>query len=468
MINSNSVSLMTYPDSLGGNLANLNSLLEDQLKDFDSVHILPAYPSTADRGFCPVTHLQIDSKFGSNQDIINISKHTNLELDLISNHISDQSEQFQDVLSDGKNSKYFDLFLPFEKIYPDGASSTDLLKLTYLRSELPLRKHITKDNQELLLFQTFGKHQIDLNLDSEQTWTLLETYIQHLSKLGTKLVRLDAIEHIVKHKDFGIKLNPKTILAIDRLQSIITQNKMQVLLEAVGDLEFLQLITSKGNFCYDFALSDLILYTVLSGESKFLVNWLELTQTIRHNLINVLTNHDGFVFGKGKCGLPLEKILWLKQKVSSNSGPIVKLTSGLEAKNMNDMNINTTLLESLGKDKDRLILAMALQIFAPGIPQIYYHDLLMATNNSLEFERTGEGRSCLRSNFSLSEAKSRIEQYKVQEIFEIIKIRRENKVFTGKFESFGNSKGLTYLWTLGNDKLQIDFNLVEFSWSILS
>jgi len=35
-----------------------------------SVHLLPIYPSTGDRGFAPVTYQEVDPKFGEHRDAI--------------------------------------------------------------------------------------------------------------------------------------------------------------------------------------------------------------------------------------------------------------------------------------------------------------------------------------------------------------------------------------------------------------
>ena len=49
--------LLTYPDSLGGDLRTLAGLLEGPLSGlFRGVHILPPFPSSGDRGFAPVTY----------------------------------------------------------------------------------------------------------------------------------------------------------------------------------------------------------------------------------------------------------------------------------------------------------------------------------------------------------------------------------------------------------------------------
>ena len=53
----NKVQLITYPDSLGGNLKNLAFILDNYFADIfqGGIHILPPYPSSGDRGFAPIT-----------------------------------------------------------------------------------------------------------------------------------------------------------------------------------------------------------------------------------------------------------------------------------------------------------------------------------------------------------------------------------------------------------------------------
>src|SRR5690348_5893540 len=96
----NQVQLITYPDSLGGNLKTLNSVLLKFFSDIlkGGVHILPPFPSSGDRGFAPLTYLEIEPAFGTWEDIRNISKNFDVLLDLMVNHISRQSLYFQDFI----------------------------------------------------------------------------------------------------------------------------------------------------------------------------------------------------------------------------------------------------------------------------------------------------------------------------------------------------------------------------------
>ena len=80
---------------------------------------MPPFPSSGDRGFAPLTYMEIDPKFGSWEDIREIGEKYPVLLDLIINHISSKSSYFQDYLRNGYNSAYADLFIPIEKYWPD-------------------------------------------------------------------------------------------------------------------------------------------------------------------------------------------------------------------------------------------------------------------------------------------------------------------------------------------------------------
>src|SRR5829696_3189662 len=89
--------LLTYPDSLGGGLAPLDALLGGPLQGlFNGVHVLPPFPSSADRGFAPLTYREIDPRFGTWDDIRKIAEGHDVLLDLMINHLSRQSAEFQD------------------------------------------------------------------------------------------------------------------------------------------------------------------------------------------------------------------------------------------------------------------------------------------------------------------------------------------------------------------------------------
>jgi sucrose phosphorylase len=65
------------------------------------VHVLPFYPSSADRGFAPLTYKEVSPEFGNWDDIESMGDGLDLCMDFMVNHISAQSKEFQDFKEKG-------------------------------------------------------------------------------------------------------------------------------------------------------------------------------------------------------------------------------------------------------------------------------------------------------------------------------------------------------------------------------
>ena len=125
----NKVQLITYADRITGQDINaLTTLLHGPLEGvFGGVHLLPFYNPIdgSDAGFDPIDHSEVDSRIGTWDDIKALGKDHDLMADLIVNHVSAQSFQFQDVLAKGKASAFWDLFLTKEDVFPNGMSEAE-------------------------------------------------------------------------------------------------------------------------------------------------------------------------------------------------------------------------------------------------------------------------------------------------------------------------------------------------------
>jgi hypothetical protein len=98
----NRVQLSTYPDCIGKDMDSLESFINTHLKDVVSgIHVLPFYPSSADRGFAPVTYEEVDPDFGDWGSIARMSKGRDFCADFMINHISAQSKEFKDFEEKG-------------------------------------------------------------------------------------------------------------------------------------------------------------------------------------------------------------------------------------------------------------------------------------------------------------------------------------------------------------------------------
>lgn len=112
--------LNAYPDSLGGKLSDIVSLLEkSEFQDvFQSFYILPSiYHSDLDRGFSVIDY-GINEQLADKKDLENLKElGLNLKLDFILNHASVLSKQFQDVIKNGEKSEYKDFFINWNKFW---------------------------------------------------------------------------------------------------------------------------------------------------------------------------------------------------------------------------------------------------------------------------------------------------------------------------------------------------------------
>ncbi len=149
----NCVHLLTYANRLGGDrLEDLQRLLDGPLNGiFGGVHILPFfYPiDGADAGFDPIDHSLVDPRVGTWSDIAALSRTHEITADLIVNHISSKSHQFQDFLKNGDNSPYSGMFLTFGSVFPNGATEADLLRIYRPRPGLPFTTITLANGQEI-------------------------------------------------------------------------------------------------------------------------------------------------------------------------------------------------------------------------------------------------------------------------------------------------------------------------------
>lgn len=114
--------LITYSDSMGHNLADLNEILDKYFKDaVGGIHILPFFPSSGDRGFAPMDYHKVDPAFGDWNDVEHLAEKYYLMFDYMINHISAQSPYYKDFLEKKDASEYHDLFIRYKDFWEMGS-----------------------------------------------------------------------------------------------------------------------------------------------------------------------------------------------------------------------------------------------------------------------------------------------------------------------------------------------------------
>ena len=217
----NKVQLITYADRLGGgNITELHRLLKGPLAGlFGGVHLLPFYYPIhgVDAGFDPIDHTQIDPCLGNWADIKALGQDVDLMADLIVNHVSSASPQFMDYSEKGDASIYNGMFLTMDSIFPNGATEADLLTIYRPRPGLPFSYVTLKNGKKRLLWTTFTKQQIDINVNHPQGQAYLQSVLQTLHENNIRMVRLDAIGYAVKKAGSSCFMIPETFAFIEAL-----------------------------------------------------------------------------------------------------------------------------------------------------------------------------------------------------------------------------------------------------------
>lgn len=165
---SNGPMLNAYPDSIGGTLGDIVSVLKKpEFKDvFESFYILPSiYHSDLDRGFSVIDY-DINEKIADRTDLEEIKKlGISLKLDFILNHLSVRSVQFQDIIRNGEASQYKDFFINWNKFWEGCGEMSDrgyiipredLIKDMFFRKPgLPILMAGFPDGTEVPYWNTF-------------------------------------------------------------------------------------------------------------------------------------------------------------------------------------------------------------------------------------------------------------------------------------------------------------------------
>ena len=123
------VILITYGDLIRGDdqlpLEVLADFADKYLKGgINTLHILPFFPYSSDRGFSIIDFEEVDPRLGNWENIEALKVHSRLMFDGVFNHISSKSRWFQEFLD--ANPEYQDFFTTFST---KGAISEDHLKL---------------------------------------------------------------------------------------------------------------------------------------------------------------------------------------------------------------------------------------------------------------------------------------------------------------------------------------------------
>ena len=487
--------LNAYPDSLGGTLSDAVELLKDEpVKGaFSSFYILPSLFNTdLDRGFSVIDY-GINGVIAKEEDLSALqAMGVDLKLDIILNHMSVQSPQFQDLLQKGDASEYKDFFIDWNKFW-EGCGDIDeegvlvprqeyIKNMFFRKPGLPVLVVEFADGTKRPYWNTFyqqvdvdengKKHylgQMDLNIKSPQVLDFYQQTLAALAGYGAKIVRLDAFAYAPKEVGAKNFLNdPGTWDFLQQITGMAQPYGVALLPEIHASYEegTYKIIAQKGYMVYDFFLPGLVLDAFEQKSGEKLAAWANEILQSGMKTVNMLGCHDGIPVLDLKGLLPEERIQSLIDTLVKRGG-FVKDLHG--AKNVY-YQVNATYYSALGEDDRRMLLARALQLFMPGKPQVWYLDLFAGKNDYAAMERAGAGghKEINRTNLSKEAMAAALEKPVVQRQLELLKLRADCPVFQEGAAITVKAEGstLTMAWEKGGQIAALKADLADASFTL--
>ncbi|MEQ8204937.1 MAG: sucrose phosphorylase [Woeseia sp.] len=431
--------LITYADRLGGDLAGLRSLLNNEFRGlFTGVHILPFFHPIdgADAGFDPSDHTKVDPRLGDWGDIRALSATHSIMADMIVNHVSADSPEFEDVKARGEESPYWPLFLKKTDIYPDYPLDPEVANIYRPRPGPPFTTIKLDSGLEQEFWTTFSANQLDINVESTQGRAYLERILDTFAAAGVREIRLDAAGYAIKRRGTNCFMLPETFDFIGAVSESAAKRGIYSLVEIHSHYQTQIDIASRVGRVYDFALPPLVLHSIYTGNSDALKRWLAIAP---RNCVTVLDTHDGIGIrdvGRfaGKPGLLADdQINALVETLHAKTNDESRQASGHAASNLDIYQVNATFYDALGQSDRDYLIARAIQFFAPGTPQVYYVGLLAGTNDMQLMQRTGVGRDINRHYYTIDEIREAVQKPVVKQLMKLMRLRKDLPVFDADF-----------------------------------
>jgi glycosidase len=413
--------LITYADTLRSDgekpLRTLHRFLKRHIKDaVTGIHILPFFPSSSDGGYAVTDYENVNPRFGTWEDIREISKDYRLMVDLVLNHISSQSEWFKKFLKGDK--RYRDYFIWSDKMID--------MPEVFRPRESPLFTEFNTAMGKKYLWTTFSADQIDLNYKNPDVLLrIVDVLFFYLSK-GVEVIRLDAIGYAWKEPHTSCVNLSKTHQIVRLFRSVLEYIAPYALILTEANFPYKDNIAYFGegheaNMVYKFSLPPLVIDAFARKDTRYIR---EVTERTRQDLLffDFLASHDGIGLLSAREILNKEDFDNLLRITKSHKGFISYKAAGGEEV---PYELNISYFDAINDPSQandslavkRFLASQAIMLALKGIPGIYIHSLLGSRNYYEGVQETGIKRMINRERLiemkleeSLSDQRSRCYQ----------------------------------------------------------
>jgi sucrose phosphorylase len=301
--------------------------------------------------------------------------------------------------------------------------------------------------------------QMDLNARSELVWKFYDETLRKLSEYGAKIIRLDAFAYL--HKEPGqpnFFNRPGTWEYLQRLREMAQKYELIIFPEIHAEYGagIHEEISQQGYPIYDFFFPGLVIHALEQGNNQALLSWISDIQTKGLQTINMLGSHDGIpvldlkgkhVDGTHRPGLLEDGQIEATVERIIERGGLTKNLYGADGKKIDYYQVNATFFSALGEDEQKLRLARAIQMFMPGVPQVWYLDLFAGKNDyaAAQAGHTAGHKEINRTTLKAEDIEAGLKRPVVLDQLELIRLRNTSPAFRGRMEVIESDPGQLHI-----------------------
>ncbi|MFY9253044.1 MAG: sugar phosphorylase [Fuerstiella sp.] len=435
--------VITYGDSIIDAdrmpLDTLNQFLGSYLSDAVSgVHVLPFCPYSSDDGFAVIDYAEVNSSLGGWPQISAIAENYRLMADIVINHVSSQSQWFQN---------YRNGVEPGATYVMEANAGDDLSAVVRPRAS-PLLRPTETANGLKHVWCTFSHDQIDLDFRNPAVLLEFVKIIRLYLERGISIFRLDAVGFLWKEPGTNCMHLPQTHEVVKLLRTVVDYFAPGTLLITETNVPNHENLTYFGNrneahVIYNFSLAPLLMHALLTGKSEYLKRWLMSMPPapLGCTYLNFTASHDGIGMRPAEGLLSDEEQLQLVDTVRHFGGRVSTRRTQDGGERIYELNVS--LFDALqgtvaGKDEwqvERFLCSQTVMMGLEGIPAFYIHSLLATANDQAGVAMTQHNRSINRHKWYWPDLKQKLADSEsvhsvvLHELTRRMKIRRSNPAF---------------------------------------
>lgn len=372
-----------------------------------TLHILPFYPYSSDRGFSVISYEEVDPRLGTWDEIADLATTFKLMFDGVLNHISSKNRWFQNFL-DG-DPDYKDFFIVFSTRTAITEDQAELILRP--RTSPPLTEFATL-NGPRYVWTTFSDDQIDLNFKNPKVLYRILDILLYYVRRGADIIRLDAVTYLWHELGTSCAHLKETHDMVRLFRDIFDVVAPHVALITETNVPHKDNITYFGDgsdeaqMVYNFALPPLVLHTFQKGNAEVLTKWVATLDppSATTAFFNFLDSHDGIGVMGIQGILSKEDINGMCNRVRDHGGFVSMKENGDGSESPYEFNI--TWYSALNREDsnepielqlDRFIASRAVALVLRGVPGIYLPSMFGSRNDLEAVYREDSKRSINRT-----------------------------------------------------------------------